>query len=139
MRALLNDLRQMTISDLIDELENPNGLIVFYRTKNERTGTPCFLKKDKNGWYFMSPVYDYDRTYEHKNLRDTLETCLKSRRIYVMHRDEYDKLFKVQSIIDSFIAEKLADLSFETRKKTDDDEVVDEFFKGFRDNLLKKL
>lgn len=100
MRKLINETKRINLNDLIFELQNSNKLIVYYRSRNERNGLPVFLKKTATSWHFISPVNNYAPCYEHTLLLDTLKEASKNRDIYVIDKDESDKLFKLQIEID---------------------------------------
>lgn len=96
MRKLINDVKTISLDDLVEELQNNNRLIVYYRTNNDRNGTPVFLKKMNIGWYFMSPINNYGTSYLAPTIRNCLKEAMSNRHIYVLNADEADKLFKIQ-------------------------------------------
>ena len=100
MRKLINETKRINLDDLVQELQNSNKLIVYYRSSNQRDGVPSFLQTDGQCWFFRSAINNYRPTYEHPSARETLAEATKSRDIYVIDKEEANKLFKLQTEIE---------------------------------------
>ena len=96
MRKLINDVKTISLDDLVAELENNSRLIVYYRSNNDRNGTPVFLKKMNIGWGFINPIHNYSTSYLATSIRACLKEAIPNRHIYILNANEGDKLFKLQ-------------------------------------------
>lgn len=101
MRKVIFEYEAKTISldKLIRELYDSSDLIVYYRSRNEANGIPCFFKKARtefNSYRFMSPIASYGSTYVSNSIRESLKEAAINRQLFVIKKHEMNKLFKEQ-------------------------------------------
>lgn len=108
MKKLVNDVKSITIEELVDRLSfSTENLCVYYRSNNKRESSPRFLKIETphsqlKKASFFSPFVFQSETYSKSgvSLVDVVRSCLheasKNRQIYVLEYSEVDKIFKVQ-------------------------------------------
>ena len=99
MRKLIKPHKGITIDDIVEMIQMGKNIIIFYRSRNLKDGTPSFFKYHKNAAYFFSPIVNRGESYIAKTIRESIELCSRSRDIYVLLDNEYHKLFKLQNEI----------------------------------------
>ena len=100
MKKIISEVKQLTIDNIVEQLESSNNIIVFYRSHNEREGVPVFLKKlGHRDIGFVNPINNYSTCYRNTTFRLSLEAAAKSRTLYVINKEEASELFKIQPTI----------------------------------------
>lgn len=97
MKKIIKRSKDITVDEIVKMVEDKEPIMVFYYSENKRDGLMRFLKVSRNTrrCRFVCPMSNTRDLFEENTIEECLDNVTKYRDVYVIARDERNKIFKL--------------------------------------------